>query len=187
MGEAAYYAEIFEREIRKLSVDKKDFIQEWELAKQCIGAKSQCICTHPINQNYYIINKLTGARCIIGSDCVQRWMNPKLMCEGCGGALGCVMERIRKQDFHCRSCKGEKRRARESTIRRFSSWKLDFPGPWKGLTFEKVCENQEWAEKLINTEWQGTGPLSYIYKSLKAFQLYANAVFVIEESQTQIE
>lgn len=183
MGEATYYADIFEREMRKKSINKGDFIQEWELVMKCHGAASQCICTHQIEENYFIINKITREQCIIGSDCVQRWLNPKLNCKGCDKPLGCIMQRIKKQEFYCRSCKTLK----QKTVDQFSSWKIAYPGPWKGKTFCKVSENEEWVETLINTpKWKGTSPPSYSYKSLHAFHKYADSKFEFEVSEPQI-
>jgi len=194
MGEAAYYAEIFERKMREKSIHKGDFIQEWELAMKCHRAASQCICTHQIEENYFIRNKITGEQCIIGSDCVQRWLNPKMNCKKCKEPLGCIMTRIKKKDFYCRSCKleiikrneekeRENRKIKQKTIKMFSSWTLAYPGPWKGKLFPVVCETEEWVETLINIpKWQGVAPPSYIYKSLHAFQKFADAKFEISEA-----
>jgi len=192
MGDASYFAKIFEEEMRKKSVNKGDFIQEWQLANECHGASSKCICTHDIQLNFYIQNKITGERVIIGSDCVERWLHPQLQCKGCNEPLGCIMRRIKDKDFYCRSCKVETRKTKERTVNQYSTWKLAFPGPWKGLTFRKISENGEWVEKLANTpKWKGSSTPSYAYNSLHAFQKYADAKFDFEieyeESEPQVQ
>lgn len=194
MGDGQYHAEIFEREIRKLSVNQDDFIQEWNIDNHVVSAASQCICTKQINVNYLIRNKINGITCIIGKDCAERWLSPKMNCEGCGDPLGSVMTRKRNKDFYCRSCKvetrkrteekeREDRKIKQKTIKMFSSWTLAYPGPWKGKPFPVVCENEEWVETLINTpKWQGVIPPSYMYNSLHAFQKFAEAKFEISEA-----
>jgi len=192
MGDGQYHAEIFEREIRKLSVNQDDFIQEWDIDNKVVNAASQCICTKQINVNYLIQNKINGITCIIGKDCAERWLSPKMNCEGCGNPLGSVMARKRNKDFYCRSCKVETRKTKERTVNQYSTWKLAFPGPWKGLTFRKISENGEWVEKLANIpKWKGSSTPSYAYNSLHAFQKYADAKFDFEieyeESEPQVQ
>jgi hypothetical protein len=175
MGDAAYYAKIFMEELRKRSTNKDDPIQEWTLdTTRFVKGESQCICTHDIEKNFFIQNKLTGEVCVIGSDCVQRWFEPELRCRDCNQPLGNIMKRIRMEDFYCRSCKT----AMTKLLDRYSTWKIYMPGPWKGKTFQVVSDNESWVSDLMRMPtWRGTTPPTFAYKSLHAFKEYARTMF----------
>ena len=53
----------------------KEAIDEWIYDKKPTDISDKCICTHHIEQNYHIINKINNHRLIIGSDCINKFLN----------------------------------------------------------------------------------------------------------------
>ena len=176
MSEGEYYAKMFMEALTSKSFDKQDPISEWTLNVKRVTKASQCICTKQIEQNFHIQNNKTGEICVIGCDCVMRWMNPKLVCEDCSQVLGNKRARLSKQDFKCRECKV----ANKKWLEKVARYTLHYPGPWKGKTFKVVAENQLWAEILMLTpKWKGEKQVSFQYESLHLFQTYASSIYDI--------
>ena len=109
---------IFLEVLKQYSDNKNDPIPEWHLQGFVpTGGKTHCICETPIILNYKIIHKRTLVELIIGSECVKRWLNPRLECEVCKCPLGCIMKRYQLFDFKCRKCKTEERKKQEKLLR----------------------------------------------------------------------
>jgi len=157
------------KSLREHSRHKDDPIPEWEIIHMSGGETGECICGMHISNLFTIENKLTRERLIIGSECQQRWnIKCKLECEKCKSALGGVITRYKKRDFLCPTCKRETKKLM-NTLAKFIMY---YPGPWKGLSFKDVGENQEWVSLLIN--------LNSSSKTIIAFQKYCNLIYEIE-------
>lgn len=108
---------IFLEVLKYYSDNKEDPIPEWHLQGFVPnGGATECICETPIVLNYKIIHKRTLQELIIGSECVKRWMNPRLECEVCKSPLGCIMKRYQFFDFKCRACKTAERKKQERLL-----------------------------------------------------------------------
>jgi hypothetical protein len=176
MSEGEFYARMFMEALTSKSSNKQDPISEWTLNPRRVTKCSHCICTKQIELNYHIQNNITGEICVIGCDCVMRWIDPKLECEDCGQVLGNKRARLSKQDFKCRSCKV----ANKKWLEKVARYTLHYPGPWKGKTFKVVAENERWAETLMLTpKWKGDKKVPYYYDSLHDFQTYASSIYDI--------
>ena len=177
--------------LREHSDDKHDPIPEWEFKGFITrGTKEKCICGTPIELNYLIEHKRTQKQLIIGSECVKRWIQPKLECEECGNPLGRVMERTRKKDFLCRSCKkilanleAQKQREREieaekerKKIERMGKLRLFWWGKYHERMFSEVAEDIPYVEYLLSI------PEEKATKSIRAFWEYAELVFDVKEA-----
>ena len=145
MSEAEFYAKKFMEVLKSKSTNQEDPVEEWTTHTKRILKDSNCICTKEIQNCFNIQNKITGEICVVGCDCVMRWLDPKLECEDCGEPLGNKKTRLAKQDFKCRSCK----LANKKWLERRANFTLHYPGPWKGKTFKVVAENESWAESLL--------------------------------------
>jgi hypothetical protein len=83
------------------SIDINEAIDEWIYDIKPVDETDQCICTHAIQQNFYIINTINNNRLIIGSDCINKFLNENVkdihqLCEKIGKYKG--DKRL------CRSC-----------------------------------------------------------------------------------
>ncbi len=101
-------------------------------------------------------------------------MKPKLVCKECESPLGRVAERMRKQDFHCRSCKlmlkkmeQEDLLCRQRKIEKFGRYLLFYGGKYSKKPFKEIIEDQDFVLHLL------TLPDSKITKSIQAFREYA--------------
>jgi len=109
---------LFLEVLKKYSDNKNDPIPEWHLQGfDPHGGATKCICETPILLNYRIIHKRTQVQLLIGSECVKRWLNPRLECEVCKCPLGCIMKRYQTFDFKCRKCKTAERKEQERLLR----------------------------------------------------------------------
>jgi hypothetical protein len=80
--------------LREYSDDKNDPTPEWEFQGMVLhGVKEKCICGTKILLNYLISHKRTKKQLIIGSECIKRWIQPKMTCEHCDAPLGQVLKR----------------------------------------------------------------------------------------------
>ena len=182
--------------LRQHSDDKNDPTPEWEFTGMVFnGVKEKCICGTKILLNYLITHKRSKHQLIIGSECVKRWIKPKMTCEDCDAPLGRVLERARKNDFLCRSCKKEKkeREAREKEqeeriqkkkeeetkrqIKRMDNFMLYWYGKHRNHPFKMVAEDIPYTEYLLNI------PEEKASESIKAFQKYASLVYDIKEEE----
>ena len=183
--------------LRQYSDNKHDPIPEWQLVGFVErGGKDRCICGTAIMLNYMIRHKISGVELIIGSECVKRWMDPKIVCERCKEPLGRVLERYRRKDFKCRSCKlyeKELEEARERAkriaeqrlkaleeekmkkIERMGNLRLLWYGKYYQQPFSKVAEDIPYCEYLLNI------PEDKATKTILAFIDYANLVFEIAD------
>ena len=102
----------FIAELLKYSNGKDDPISEWEytgetreLGKEELKDGFKCICTTPISILYRIRNKVNSIQLEIGSECIKRWLNPRISCDDCKATLGNITKRMRSKDYLCRLCK----------------------------------------------------------------------------------
>ena len=174
------YAKEFLKQLRLRSVHKSDPVPEWTVEHATVG-DTNCICTKAITNMFYIVNKLNGNNCYIGSDCVKRW-NIKCVktCTSCNSPLGNITMRMLKKDFTCPECKrSEKKRTYEEALEleqkllKIGRFKLFWRGPWYELKFADVIKNIDWVNHLMNIESNS--------KSLTAFQEYCNGQFTFKE------
>lgn len=169
--------------LRKFSTNPYDPVPEWELdTTKFIATKSRCICTTPIERNFYIRHKQSGKELVIGSECVKRWINPRLVCKTCDSPLGRVDKRIETQDFLCPKCKREaKKKLRDEAqekakkIQQLSLYRLYFGGKYYGRFFRDVIDDIPYVEFLLNLSFE-TVP-----KTLKLFYVYVSCVYDIQE------
>jgi len=145
---------------------------EWELQPmKTKHERSKCICSHPIDNNYFISNNTTNTTLVVGSDCMKRFLNPSLYCKDCDCVIQNVVQRIDEKDYICRSCKA----SRKQIAKKYASWIFYHPGPHFQDPFHKVIEDEDYVETLLRL------PYSFPKnKSLEAFLKYVNAVFYIE-------
>lgn len=174
--------------LRRYSDDKNDPVPEWELVPEMtVNSKERCICSTKIIDNYYIRHTRTGKVLVIGSECIKRWISPKLKCKECGAALGRVCRRIKTADYLCRSCKLEakkeeerKEQERETKIARMEKLVLFWYGPYYQKPFYLVAKDIPYVEYLLNH------PKATTSETLKAFQKYASLVFEIQKTQVSL-
>jgi hypothetical protein len=67
-------------EIREMSDARrakwKVVTAEWVVEGHAVGVRDTCLCTyHPIRENYFIRNRHTGRTAIVGSRCVEQFLN----------------------------------------------------------------------------------------------------------------
>ena len=171
--------------LRRFSDDQHDPTPEWELVEgMTVNSKERCICSTKIIDNYYIRHKRTGKTLVIGSECVKRWLNPKLLCKGCQKPLGRVCQRIKSADYLCRACKLEAKREeerkikeQEEKIKKLGNFELFWYGTYYRKPFRVVAQNIPYVEYLINH------PNVTSSETLKAFSKYASLVFEIKEPE----
>lgn len=164
--------------LRAFSDNQHDPIPEWEFQPHIHTVKTdRCICTTRIENNFYIKHKRTGKQLVIGSECVKRWMMPRLLCKGCSSPLGRVCERVRRQDFLCRDCKRFLKRLETEKLKKLGNYKLLWGGKYYGRTFEEVAQDLPYVEFLLNL------PVSPRPKTLMAFEEYASLLYEIVETK----
>lgn len=172
--------------LRDASDDKQDPIPEWELKGFVGSGVDRCICGTSIMLNYLIVHKRTQKQFVIGSECMKRWMNPKLVCKECESPLGCVAKRYRTNDFLCRCCKTMKKkmeeeesiqRAREKAIKerqrikaieKLSLFRLFWSGKYYLKSFKEVLQDESYVLYLM------TIPDAKATESVKKFKEYAS-------------
>ena len=173
--------------LRQFSDDQNDPVPEWSLVEgMTVNSKERCICSTKIIDNYYIRHRRTGKLLVIGSECVKRWIQPKLLCKGCEKPLGRVCQRIKSGDYLCRSCKLEakkeeerKEKVKEEKIKRLGNFELFWYGPYYRKPFRVVAEDIPYVEFLLNH------PRSSSSETLIAFEKYINLVYEVKvENQT---
>jgi hypothetical protein len=170
--------------LREHSEDKNDPTPEWEFGGMVLhGAKERCICGTKILLNYLITHKRTKKQLIIGSECIKRWINPKMTCEDCDAPLGQVLKRARTNDYLCRSCKKErkelevrKQEEKQRQIKKMDNFMLYWYGKHRNHPFKMVAEDIPYTEYLLNI------PEEKASESIKAFQKYASLVYEIKET-----
>ena len=163
--------------LRQFSEDKRDPIHEWEFLPHIHNVRAErCICTTPIQNNFYIQHKRTKKQLIIGSECVKRWIHPKLQCKECDAPLGRVCERVRKQDFLCGKCKRRLKAEREEKIRKLGNYKLLFGKRYYQRLFKDIVEDIPYTEFLLNIN------IHPLPQTLQAFNDYCSLIFEIKET-----
>ncbi len=161
------------------SENKENPIQEWHLLP--ITSKKErgkCICSHPIENNYFISNDKTQVTLIIGSDCKNRFLPSTLRCERCRLPLRDEINRIAKKNFICPECKrfeAYKLKERMRVVEQYDHYYLFWFGPYYKKTFKEVTEDTGYTEFLINI------PKSKWNASLHSFYKYVEAKFETEE------
>lgn len=175
--------------LRDHSTNQTDPIEEWDLLGFVSnGGATHCICDTQIILNYCIQHKQTKKQLMIGSECVKRWINPKLVCERCQTTLGCVMKRIRYQDFHCRQCKKalqeEKAYQEHMKAQQLRRWERELfyaYGKHYEQPFKEVAKDIPFVEKLLNLppekRWQ---------KNLIAFLTYVSLLYEIADVEVEM-
>lgn len=171
--------------LRKYSFDKEDPISEWRFVEIVDNdGTNRCICTAPIQYLYKIENKETKATLIVGSECIQRWLQGLLRCKECACVLGNVVKRLRKEDYHCRSCKKilqkkqeqqEQEELRKRKMSKLGHCRLYWYGPYYQKMFHEVIDNIPYVEKLINIENKN--------QTLELFTRYVKTVYDLEERE----
>ena len=122
-------------------------IPEWELLPfRKENFRLKCICSHPIQNNFFISNNTTKTTLVIGSDCMKRFLNPTLRCEDCSGYMNNVVKRIEDDDMICRDCK----RKRRKIVKDYEYKVFRVPGPYEGRSFKSVAEDLQYAEAILN-------------------------------------
>ena len=181
MGEQFEYQETetnlkFFEVLRSFSDNQYDPLPEWELVTdKFIEREIRCICTTPIERNFFIRHKRTGKELVIGSECVKRWLNPRIVCKECDSPLGRVTKRIELQDFICPDCKRSKRKKDTARRKQLASFRLYWGSKHYGKQFKDVIDDIPYVETLLNL------PLPSVPQTLQAFYEYVNLVFTIEE------
>ena len=169
--------------LRRFSDNKFDPVPEWELLTDKFFEKeTRCICTTPIERNFYIRHKRTGKELVIGSECVKRWIHPKLTCKQCESPLGRIDKRIQTQDFVCPKCKREaKKAAKEAAEHRASrratlcAFHFYYGKKYYGKRFDVVAKDIPYVEFLLNLQ------LSDVPKTLKLFKEYIGLIYELED------
>ena len=176
--------------LRKHSLDQLNPIEEWRLEKHTEDDfRKKCICSHDIERNYFISNDFTKTTLVVGSECVNRWLKPKLSCQRCDAVLGSVAQRVREQKFLCRACNQlqkaeaaaqERERQyqleqRAKKAKRMETLILFWYGPYYKKQFGQVAKDEAYVEYLLNI------PDDKLTPTLKAFHEYAAAVWDIED------
>jgi hypothetical protein len=187
--------------LQKHSLNPAEAIEEWKLLK--ITAKdlrSKCICSHPIERNYFVENPFTKTTLCIGSECINRWIKPKLTCEQCDCVLQNATHRVKFNKFLCKECNLQKKRElvqqeeerklqelrasiekqrkeekRRLDIARKENLVLFWYGPYYQRKFKEVIQDEAYVEKLINIPQERWTP------TLKAFSEYAHLIYEIAD------
>lgn len=184
------------------SDSREDPISEWKLVGYVLnGGATHCICDTQITLNYKIIHKRTQKELIIGSECVKRWLNPKLVCEQCQTPLGCVMERFKNADFFCRRCKVQKQKdalavleaqrnvavqitqeelKKEAKKQRMGEWILFWYGKYYQKPFKVAVQDEDYVNTLLEI------PEDKHTKSLQYFLEYASLIHTIQEIEVEV-
>lgn len=173
--ELKFRSRLFMMELEKYSNNKEDPISEWYYdEKQDMfdieyGTEldqdddRKCICSTPIKYIYKIRNKINGGELEIGSECIKRWIRPKIKCLNCECVLGCITERLRTKNFLCRTC-------RITSERHPQYLKLN------GVSFYKIS-NINFIEAVINKEKKNEIEIM--------FERYINTQYIIKEVQAK--
>jgi hypothetical protein len=182
--------------LREFSDDKNDPTPEWEFKGLITrGTHEKCICGTKIELNFLIVHKRTQKQLFIGSECVKRWIQPKLLCERCEAPLGRFEWRHKNQDFHCRSCKKEiqlekewqkmnqqmEAQRKKKKIEKMEKWTLFWYGKYRNKPFKMVAEDVGYVEYLMNI------PEEKATASVRSFQEYASLIFEFEEVEVEVE
>ena len=170
--------------LRQYSDNQYDPLPEWELVLgKFMEKESRCICSTPIERNFYICHKRTGKELVIGSECVKRWINPKLICKQCKCPLGRFAARIKTQDFLCPSCKRiakkaveEKERKTLSRIQTLGRFKFFFGKIYFAQRFCEVVKDIPYVEFILNHPW------IHQPETIKLFLEYVHLVYDIKET-----
>lgn len=157
-------------ELKKYSNNKEDPISEWDFTKDIQRIENidkKCICSTSISVIYKIKNKYNDKVLEIGSECVKRWIKPKIYCIECKSVIGNVIKRTNEQDFTCPKCKKQK-------LDKLISYNcmLLYNKP-----FRDYSKDISFIEKIINKEDKTT--------SEKLFEEYVNMIYEIKEVQVQ--
>jgi hypothetical protein len=155
--EASYYAKLFLQNLEALSEASEDFLKQWEYAggdsgrhrrkfetkfgrdHPCPPDTNECVCTHPIVENCYIQNKLTGKMVVCGNCCIERFIGSTAMrCEECGEG------HKNRLDNYCKECRGGI---------------IDFGTTHKGKTFLNVFKSHPQYCQWAISKQQSTGLL----------------------------
>lgn len=167
--------------LRDFSDDKRDPVPEWEFKGFITtGTKEKCICGTKILLNYQIVHKRTQKQLIIGSECIKRWIQPKLSCSRCDAPLGRVLERTRKGDFHCRSCKRELKEMEKQKLLKMGRLRLFWYGKYYQRMFAEVAQDIPYVESLLNL------PEEKKTDTLKALEKYISLKYDIKEVEVDV-
>jgi hypothetical protein len=164
--------------LRDASRDKEDPVSEWDF-KEVVNSDGdkQCICSTPIQYLYRIENRYTHTTLEIGSECIQRWFQGILRCQRCRCVLGNITKRLRKQNFHCRSCKKILQEEEAAVVQRKQSTMgqltLFWYGPYYQKKFCDVIDDIPYVEKLLNVVEKP--------KTLQLFEAYVKKVYEVVE------
>lgn len=162
--------------LREYSFDKRDPLHEWEFVPEKHTVRSEkCICTTPIQNNYYIRHKQTKKELIVGSECIKRWIQPQLLCKECSSPLGRVCERVRLKDFICGKCKRKEKARRAERMKKLGNYRLLFGKKYYQRLFKEVIDDIPYVEFLLNLK------MNVIPSSLEAFYEYCSLVYEIKE------
>lgn len=154
--------------LRENSIFKNDPIAEWKYIRT-IEDDGLCICSQKIKYKNIIQNIHTGAELIVGSDCIQRWMNNALLCRSCNCVLGNQVKRLLDQNFICPTCTREKKKR----LRILGGNLIH------GKRFDIIIKDVVLVEKLLNTDTTTMYP--FLREIYKRFEEYANMIYDIDE------
>jgi len=167
--------------LRTFSDDKSDPVPEWEFRGTVLsGTKEKCICGTKILLNYLIVHKRTQKQLIIGSECIKRWIQPKLSCSRCDAPLGRVLQRIKKEDYHCRRCKREIKQEEALKILKMGNFRLFWYGKYYQRKFSEAIEDIPYVETVL------TIPEEKQNESLRAFMKFISLYYEITEETIEV-
>lgn len=165
--------------LRSVSDNQYDPLPEWELlTDKFMEREIRCICTTPIERNFFIRHKRTGKELVIGSECVKRWLNPFAVCSECQSPLGRITKRIETKDFVCPECKRDKKKKETARRNQLATFRFYWGGYGTKHYKNKFCDvidDIPYVEHLLNLSLPSVPP------SLQAFYEYVNLVFTVKE------
>lgn len=176
-------------------------IPEWTLLETMEVKESQCICTQPILNQYFISNDTTKTTLIIGSDCMKRFLEPSLHCKECGcGITTGIVERIQKKDFLCKQCKAQKKKEallraekeaketqrklleeakQEAKKQQMGNWILFWYGRYYQKPFKMVLQDEAYVEYLLNL------PEEKKTETIKSFTTYVSFFYDVVDTEVE--
>jgi len=143
--DAAAHAREFMRELRRHSINQENPIAEWDLLDS-VGHSERgawCICKKSIKRLFYILNKITGERLQIGSDCARRWLDCSMECAGCGAPLHNTLKRREDGLFHCPYCVKIMRRLQDTPVLTQNDRR------W--TTYYELAQDEDFVNHIVNT------------------------------------
>lgn len=172
-------------------------IQEWHLETLTEVKDSQCICSQPILNQYFISNDTTRTTLIIGSDCMKRFLDCTLKCSQCSASIKNVATRIKENEYLCKQCKATKKKEAlalaerqqklaleqqrkeaeiQKKIKRMGTFCLFWFGRYYQKPFKIVVEDEAYVEYLLNLPDEKTK-----CQTLRTFLEYASHFYEIKE------